>query len=161
MLDFRPEQKNVMYVGEGVTMKGAIQAQEIVVVDGTVEGEIICGQLIVGASGVVNGTITVSDADVHGKIGTEVSVKQLLLIRSTGRVEGKWVYGEIAVEKGGVLSGSGESTGFSRAERKGEAPASPAASKPELVVAAAANDQIDSGRRSPAARAFRDRKRFS
>ena len=59
------------------------------------------------------------EADVYGKIGTEFRVKQLLTVRASGRVEGKWIYGEIEVEKGGVLAGMAESTEF-RSERKGE-----------------------------------------
>jgi cytoskeletal protein CcmA (bactofilin family) len=137
MVDFRPDEKNVVYVGEGVTLNGAIHAQDIVVVDGTVDGEVTCSQLIVGQNGVVNGTISVSDADIYGQIGTDISVKQLLVIRSSGRVEGKWVYGEIEVEKGGVLAGIAESTEFRSTERKvvrEEAAARTPFRKPELIV---------------------------
>lgn len=166
MSKFRPEEQDVVYIGEGVTMKGAIHAQDVVVVDGVVEGEIICGELIVGANGVVEGTITVSDADIYGKIGTVISVKQLLVVRSTGRVEGKWVYGEIAVEKGGLLSGSAESTGFQAAEgknRKDDAPAAPANGKPELFIAASGDDEAAAAPRASSltTRALRDRKRLS
>jgi len=118
MTKFRPEEKNVVYVGEGVTVIGEIHAQDVVVVDGTVDGEITCDQLIVGENGAVNGKIAVFDADIYGKIATEVAVKQLLVLRSTGRVEGKWVYGEIEVEKGGILSGEAVSTGFRSSDRK-------------------------------------------
>jgi cytoskeletal protein CcmA (bactofilin family) len=45
MSSFRPEEKNVVYVGEGVTLNGAIHAQDTVVVDGTVDGEVTCSQL--------------------------------------------------------------------------------------------------------------------
>ena len=137
MVDFRPDEKNVVYVGEGVTLNGAIHAQDIVVVDGTVDGEVTCSQLIVGQNGVVNGTISVSDADIYGQIGTDISVKQLLVVRSSGRVEGKWVYGEIEVEKGGVLAGVAESTEFRSTERKvvrEEASARHPFTKPELIV---------------------------
>jgi len=39
MSNFRPEEKNVVYVGEGVTLSGAINAKDTVVVDGTVEAK--------------------------------------------------------------------------------------------------------------------------
>jgi cytoskeletal protein CcmA (bactofilin family) len=120
MTKFRPEEKNVVYVGEGVTVIGEIHAQDVVVVDGTVDGEITCDQLIVGVNGVVNGKVAVLEAAICGRIGTEVSVNQLLVVRSTGRVEGKWVYGEVEVEKGGVLSGEAESTGFRSSDRKSD-----------------------------------------
>lgn len=161
MGDFRPDEKNVVYVGEGVTLNGAIQAQDIVVVDGTVDGEVTCSQLIVGQNGVVNGTISVSDADIYGKIGTDISVKQLLIVRASGRVEGKWVYGEIEVEKGGVLAGVAESTEFRSTDRKGgrDDAARSAFKKPELIVSQ--EDEESETRQSPARSALAQRKKLA
>jgi cytoskeletal protein CcmA (bactofilin family) len=110
MKEFRPEEKNVVYIGEGVSLSGKVEAEDTVVVDGAVEGEISCSRLIVGPSGVVAGSISVSEADIYGKIGEDITVRGLLIVRSSGRVEGKWVYGEIEVERGGVLSGAAEAT---------------------------------------------------
>jgi cytoskeletal protein CcmA (bactofilin family) len=167
MTEFRPEEKDVVYIGEGVSLTGSVQADDIVVVDGNVDGEVTCSQLIVGPSGVVTGIISVSEADVYGKIGTDISVKQLLIVRSSGRVEGKWVYGEIEVEKGGVLAGMAEATEF-RAEPEQEplAKQEPAArqgyKRPELVAEIEEQEasSLERGRvASLASRALRDRKR--
>jgi cytoskeletal protein CcmA (bactofilin family) len=166
MVDFRPDEKNVVYVGEGVTLNGAIHAQDIVVVDGTVDGEVTCSQLIVGQNGVVNGTISVSDADIYGQIGTDISVKQLLVVRSSGRVEGKWVYGEIEVEKGGVLAGVAESTEFRSTERKvvvrEESAGRTPFKKPELIVTQEEDERSDNVRvPSVASRALANRKKIA
>jgi cytoskeletal protein CcmA (bactofilin family) len=161
MSDFRPEEKDVVYIGEGVTLSGAIQAQDTVVVDGAVDGEISCSQLIVGSTGVVNGTIAVSDADVYGKVGSDITVKQLLIVRSSGRIEGKWTYGEIEVEKGGVLSGTAESTEYRSPERKSakdERSTHSSFKKPELIVSETAHEEMRVA--SLANRALRDRKRL-
>jgi cytoskeletal protein CcmA (bactofilin family) len=161
MSDFRPEEKDVVYIGEGVTLSGAIQAQDTVVVDGAVDGEISCSQLIVGSTGVVNGTIAVSDADVYGKVGSDITVKQLLIVRSSGRIEGKWTYGEIEVEKGGVLSGTAESTEYRSPERKSakdERGSHSSFKKPELIVSETAHEEMRVA--SLANRALRDRKRL-
>lgn len=109
-MDFRPDEKNVVYIGEGVKIEGVITANDVVVVDGALEGEISCSQLIVGEHGVVTGTVTVSNADIYGKIGPNVTVKQVLVLRSSGRVEGKWTYGELEVERGGLLTGQAEAS---------------------------------------------------
>lgn len=162
MKDFRPEEKNVVYIGEGVSLTGSVKAQDTVVVDGMVEGEVSCSQLIVGPSGVVNGAISVSDADIYGRIGTDITIKQLLIVRSTGRVEGRWIYGEIEVEKGGVLFGTAESTEL-RSERKAtkdeKSSAVKSFEKPALV---ASNDE-DGAAGAPvtniSARALRDRRK--
>ncbi len=164
MSDFRPDEKNVVYIGEGVSMTGSVNAQDIVVVDGNIEGEVTCNQLIVGPSGVVTGVISVSEADVHGKIGADISVKELLIVRSSGRVEGKWVYGEIEVEKGGLLSGEAESTEF-RAEPendKHESQLRQTFKKPELIPSESALEAspLEIGRvASLAKRVLRERKR--
>jgi cytoskeletal protein CcmA (bactofilin family) len=167
MSEFRPEKKNVVYIGEGVTLSGAIHAQDVVVVDGAVDGEITCNSLIVGETGVVNGVISVSDADIYGKIGSDISVKQLM-VRASGRVEGKWNYGEIEVEKGGVLAGMAESTEF-RSERKSAAKEEAGAhrqqfKKPELILDEGSKlDSVANVTRVPsiATRALRDRKRLA
>lgn len=160
MSDFRPEEKDVVYIGEGVSLSGAIQAQDTVVVDGSVDGEIACGQLIVGPTGVVNGTISVSEADVYGKVGSDITVKQLLIVRSSGRIEGKWTYGEIEVEKGGVLSGSAESTEYHSPDHRStsEDRSSQASyKKPELIVNEAATEETRVA--NLANRGLRERKR--
>ncbi|ATQ67537.1 MULTISPECIES: bactofilin family protein [Methylosinus] len=162
MKDFRPEEKNVVYIGEGVSVTGSVKAQDTVVVDGMVDGEITCSQLIVGASGVVTGVISVSDADIYGRIGTDISIKQLLVVRSTGRVEGKWIYGEIEVEKGGVLFGTAESTEI-RSERKLPKDEKPSSSfktfdKPALV--ASNDEEAASAAPGAPARSLRDRRKL-
>jgi cytoskeletal protein CcmA (bactofilin family) len=159
MKDFRPEEKNVVYIGEGVMLTGSIKAQDTVVIDGVVDGEISCSQLIVGPSGVVNGVVAVSEADIYGKIGSDITIKQLLIVRSTGRIEGKWIYGEIEVEKGGVLFGSAESTEF-RSDRKptpgkDDRSARKGYEKPELVSSI---EEAPAPVTSIASRALRGRK---
>jgi cytoskeletal protein CcmA (bactofilin family) len=162
MKDFRPEEKNVVYIGEGVSVTGSVKAQDTVVVDGMVDGEITCSQLIVGASGVVNGVISVSDADIYGRIGTDISIKQLLVVRSTGRVEGKWIYGEIEVEKGGVLFGTAESTEI-RSERKppvkDEKPSSFKTFDKPALVASNDEDAASGAAVGASTRALRDRRK--
>lgn len=161
MTEFRPEEKDVVYIGEGATLSGAVQAQDTVIVDGAVDGEISCNQLIVGPTGVVNGTISVSEADVYGKMGSDITVKQLLTVRASGRIEGKWVYGEIEVEKGGLLSGTAESTEQRSPERKpakDERAAHSSFKKPELIVNETAHEEMRVA--SLASRALRDRKRI-
>jgi cytoskeletal protein CcmA (bactofilin family) len=172
MNDFRPEEKNVVYIGEGVSVNGAVRAQDIVVVDGSVDGEISCAQLIVGVTGVVNGVITVTEADVYGKIGSDITIKELLIVRASGRVEGKWTYGEIEVEKGGILSGSAESTEYQgerrpmKEERMAPPPVQHSSShasspykRPELIVNEGA-PQDETRVASLASRVLRDRKKI-
>jgi len=102
----RTKAGDCVFIGAGATVSGALHAQKSIVINGSVQGEITCGSLIVGEGGVAEGKIAVGDAEIHGKVGPHIEVKQLLAVGSSGRIEGEWACGEIAVEKGGVLRGS-------------------------------------------------------
>ncbi len=112
MNDFRPSEPNVAYIGEGVTVKGEISVPDIIVVDGIVEGELTARAIRVGPSGAIKGNIISTEADVHGTISEKLEVKQLLIVRATGRIDGNISYGEVQIEKGAVISGGFASTDF-------------------------------------------------
>ena len=111
MSDFDPKkvgesgQASCAYFGEGVVFKGSINAPEKVVVHGTVDGEIIARDLLVGPTGTIKGKVSVDQADIQGKIFDHIEAKVCLSLRKTGRIEGSATYGDIEIEKGGVLSG--------------------------------------------------------
>ena len=93
------------YFGDGVKFKGSITVPEKIVVHGSVEGDVESRELFVGPDGVIKGNVRVDEADVEGTILENIEAKLCLSLRKTGRIEGKAVYGEIEIEKGGVLSG--------------------------------------------------------
>jgi cytoskeletal protein CcmA (bactofilin family) len=98
------------YFGEGVIFKGSITAPEKVVVHGSVEGEVVARELLVGPTGTITGKVSVDQADIQGKVFERIEAKVCLSLRKTGRIEGTAVYGEIEIEKGGVLSGEVSTT---------------------------------------------------
>jgi len=102
---FRPDTKDVIYVGAGASINGSLHAQQTIVVDGVVDGEIACAHLVVGELGVVDGGIAATAADVAGTIGPRIAVDRLLSVRASGRVEGQIAYTEIEIDKGGVVKG--------------------------------------------------------
>lgn len=116
--DFRPNEPNVAYIGEGVTVKGEIAVPDILVVDGIVEGNLTARAIRVGPSGAIKGNIVSTEADVHGTVSEKVEVKQLLIVRSTGRIDGHISYGEVEIEKGAVISGEFSSTDFRSDKRQ-------------------------------------------
>ena len=110
MAEFRPEEENVIYVGDGATVTGSLAAEGVVVIDGKIEGEVTCGHIIIGPSGAIDGKITVTSADIYGEVGADISIKQLMIVRASGRVQGSWICGEIEVERGGILTGDARSS---------------------------------------------------
>lgn len=93
------------FFGEGVTFKGSITAPERIVVHGTVEGDLVARDLLVGPTGTIKGNVKVDQADVQGKVLQNIEARVCLSLRKTGRIEGSAVYGDIEIEKGGVLAG--------------------------------------------------------
>jgi len=116
-LEFSHGEQNVAYIGEGCVFKGVLQVPDSIVIDGVVEGDLSARSIKVGPSGALKGNIVATEADVQGTVSENLEVKQLLIVRVTGRVEGSVSYGELQLEKGAVITGSFSSTDF-RSERK-------------------------------------------
>lgn len=115
---FRPEEENVVYIGAGVTLKGEISVPDLIIVDGTVEGDVTARAVSVGQTGVIRGKIVATEADISGSITDHIEIKQLLIVRSTGRAEGRVMYGEIELEKGAIVTGDLSATDDYRAVAK-------------------------------------------
>jgi cytoskeletal protein CcmA (bactofilin family) len=107
------------FVGEGVVFKGSIAAAGKLVVLGTVEGQVEASELLVAADGIVKGDVRVDQAHVLGTVLENIEATIYLRLSQTGRIEGTALYGEIEVEKGGILVGrmSERNTGQSESVR--------------------------------------------
>ncbi|PPD42953.1 MAG: hypothetical protein CTY15_11265 [Methylocystis sp.] len=118
MATFRPDEEDSVYIGHGTEIRGAIRARDTIVIDGAVDGEIVCGHLILGQNGVLKGKVSVSTAEISGQLTAEIVAKNLLSVSSTGRVEGTWSCGTIEVERGAVLNGSAGVTDTAAPQRR-------------------------------------------
>ena len=96
---------STLMIGEGVTIKGNIKADNEVTIQGTLDGDVNCHCLIVSKSGNIKGKIKTETMTIEGKSDGEITVNDLLQIKSTGSVSGKIFYGKIQVEDGGKLIG--------------------------------------------------------
>ncbi len=132
MPTFRPDQENSVYIGQGAELTGELRAQDIIVIDGAFDGEISCNHLVVGQTGVVKGKIIVSSAEVAGQVSAEITARQLISVRATGRVEGSWDCGAIEVARGAVLNGSANVAETTGVPQRREVPA-PRRIEPALI----------------------------
>jgi cytoskeletal protein CcmA (bactofilin family) len=136
--EFRPAEPNSVYIGAGVTIKGAITVADIIVVDGALEGDVTARAVRIGPSGSIKGSVVASEADVHGLLSDKVEVKQLLHVRSTGRIEGNVSCGDVQVDRGGVLAGGIFSVKPPAEDEKAKTDlASPASASERPILAAA------------------------
>ena len=76
------------------------------VINGSLEGDLQADEILVGAQGKLIGNIKVRKADVFGEIHDTLLASEHLIIRSTGRVNGNASYGEIEIERGGLVQGA-------------------------------------------------------
>ena len=130
--------ENSAYVGASVTFKGDIIASDTVIVEGTVEGNVTAGSVLVGTNGAIRGSLSANDAEIKGLLAENAEIKGFLHLRSTGRVEGKISCGDLEVERGAVIDGA--FTVGNSPERPAAVNASPetafASSMPELPAGA-------------------------
>jgi len=104
---------NQLFVGEGVTVKGAVLTADTLVVHGVLEGDIAVGSLFVGETGIIKGRIDVAEkAEILGQVFERLNVKGLLILRSGCRVDGNVSFGTLQIEQGasitGGISGAGQ-----------------------------------------------------
>jgi cytoskeletal protein CcmA (bactofilin family) len=96
---------NDLYIPEGVTFVGTINAQGLAEINGTITGEITCNELDIGPLGNINGKIRAKKIIVYGSLMSDVVCEGLLQIRKTGLVSGKLTYSDLDVERGGRFEG--------------------------------------------------------
>ena len=94
-----------LIIGEGATIKGEIIEENEITVNGSVDGDIQCKNLLVGKTGSIKGKIKADTLYVEGSIEGEINVKELLKLMSSSYVSGKMSYGSLQINEGGKLLG--------------------------------------------------------
>mgnify|MGYP003348913248 CR=1 FL=1 len=93
-----------MIVGEGVLAKGTFQVPGRAVINGSIEGELIAKDILVGPTGRGVGKFTAETGDIRGEIHDTLVTTKSLIVRSTGRVSASVYYREVEIEKGGEIA---------------------------------------------------------
>ncbi|SDB73458.1 protein CcmA, bactofilin family [Belnapia rosea] len=104
----RPDaaERRTLVVGRGISLQGTVTDAERLVVEGTVESEMIhAAELYVAPTGVFRGEVQVEDAEIAGLFDGTISARGSLTIRGTGKVNGTARYRKLSVEEGGQVSG--------------------------------------------------------
>jgi cytoskeletal protein CcmA (bactofilin family) len=98
--------EGALFIGAGVELKGDVEVPGSASVDGKFEGTLKAKTLIVGQTGHVSGQISVETAEIRGMVEDHLTVKNRLVLRSSGSIAGTISYSKIMVEEGGSISGS-------------------------------------------------------
>jgi cytoskeletal protein CcmA (bactofilin family) len=92
-------------VGPNIKLKGEITDCDTLVVEGRVEATMNSRVLQIAEGGAFIGTAEVDLAEIRGEFDGELTVRDKLVIYSTGKVSGKIRYGKLVIEEGGHLTG--------------------------------------------------------
>lgn len=93
-------------IAAGTTIEGDIVSTGDVRIDGVLKGTIDTkGKLVVGPTGLVEGSITCKSADVSGKVNASFNVSELLSLKSTSNLNGDIVVNKLAIEPGANFTG--------------------------------------------------------
>ena len=95
-----------LFIGAGVTFSGTVYVPGKALIDGVFDGDLKARDLEVDVNGTVIGNIDAQSLDVRGKMFEHIKCAQVCLIRSTGVITGSIVYGQLEIERGGVIKGS-------------------------------------------------------
>ena len=98
--------RRTLTVGKGISVQGTVSDCERLVVEGTVESEMLqAAELSVGQTGVFRGEVQVEDAEIAGLFDGTITARGNLIIRATGKVNGVARCKRLSVEDGGQLMG--------------------------------------------------------
>jgi len=97
----------VNIVGANTVIEGSIVAEGDVRIDGHVKGSLRSkAKVVIGTTGIIDGDITCSNADISGKVVGKVNVFQLLSLKSTAVVEGDIATSKLVVEADAKFNGN-------------------------------------------------------
>lgn len=93
-------------VGPNIKLKGVeITDCDTLVVEGLVEATMDSRLMQIAEQGEFKGSAEIDLAEIRGVFDGNLTVREKLVIHSTGKVTGKIRYGKIVIEEGGQLSG--------------------------------------------------------
>lgn len=91
----------------GTLVKGSIQAEEDIRIDGRVEGLIECsGRVVVGPQAEIVGDIFCINADIVGTVKGNLTIQETLTLKATAVFTGDVTTGQLEIEPGAIFNGT-------------------------------------------------------
>lgn len=101
-----PEGGSKLTVGPNIKLKGVeITDCDTLVVEGLVEAPMDSRVMQISEQGAFKGSGEIDVAEIRGEFNGNLTVRQKLVIYSTGKVTGTIRYGKLVIEEGGQLAG--------------------------------------------------------
>ena len=95
------------HINSDTVIEGSIKARGNLRIDGKLTGTLECqGRVVIGASGIIEGDIKCENAEIEGSLKANITVSDLLSLKSTAKVQGDIVTKKLAIEPGATFTGS-------------------------------------------------------
>ena len=92
-------------IAKGTTITGDIISDGDFRVEGTILGNIKTpGKVVLGKTGIINGTLHGANADIEGKFSGKLILTDTLSLKSSAHVEGEVEVGKFSVEPGATFN---------------------------------------------------------
>jgi len=91
-------------VSEGSNVKGNIISDGVVHIDGRVDGDVSCAELVIGLKGSVYGVIKTQTLHLYGTLQGKASVDKMFIAK-TAKLVGEVAHNSIAIEPGAYIDG--------------------------------------------------------
>ncbi|HSR10927.1 MAG TPA: polymer-forming cytoskeletal protein [Thermodesulfobacteriota bacterium] len=104
----RASEKLECLVGSQSDFRGEFVVKGTLRVDGRVEGRIAAECVILSDTGVMKGEITAAKIVVGGRVEGDLHAKEIVEIKSTGKVFGDIVTKKLSIMEGGEFNGKNE-----------------------------------------------------
>ena len=101
----RNTEKLESLVGLNSSFKGDIETKGTLRIDGTMEGNAIADWIILGEKASVKGDLTARGIIVGGRVEGNIQAKEILEIKSKGRVSGDIHTSKLTIAEGGLFDG--------------------------------------------------------
>lgn len=92
------------FIGPEVLVSGDLATEAQLHVDGRIDGNVRCQQLVQGPAGTVSGNIQAEEARIAGTVEGQVNVRTLF-VEATARIMGDIAYETISIDAGAQLEG--------------------------------------------------------
>ena len=90
---------NLNIISPGTELHGDVNTTGDMRIDGKLKGNFYSSQkLVIGTSGLIEGTINCNDCDISGKVAGDLFVKELLVLKSTADVTGNIHTNKLVIE---------------------------------------------------------------
>jgi len=92
------------FIGPEVLVSGDLATDGQLHVDGRIDGNVRCAQLVQGEAGIIAGTVTAAEARIAGTVEGPVSVRTLF-VEASARIIGDVAYETISIDAGAQIDG--------------------------------------------------------